>query len=306
MNKLIKNGIIICGSAILLASCSSEGKDSKETNSKNIKMGDIFNNENEHISYILDDDNPIEKGTVIDYYIVSKDGKAKIYDGTGDTTLGDISKMSTKKIKDRMKKEDEEWFKKDKKETIDSLKEGTNKVSEINKGYSGNENDPQEKSAFKYTKDYIDKHGNVPQKYLDKIKKINYTEPKAEPIKLALKTDGSGNSSKSETFKFKAHGFSIGSIDEPENTESKEYYFTDSSVTKTASFENDLSLEKKYEDTVAVTDIYDKKFAGLSAIDEDDSDDVNYLITEVGDKTKEVKLDSPKDKYVNTVDGDKK
>lgn len=306
MKRFFKSMIVIFGTTIFLASCSSEGKDSKESNSEKIKMGNILNSNNEHISYILRDDNPIEKNTTIDYYVLSKNGKAKIYDGTGDTTLGDISKMNNKDIKDRMKKEDKEWFKKDKKDTLQTLKEGTDKVSEIKKGFTGDKEDTQAKKAYEYTKDYIDEHGNVPQKGIDKIEKVKYKAPKSQNIKLAIETDGSGNKSDSQEFKYKAHGFTIDSIDEAKDPDSQEYYFTDSLVTKTASFVDDLSLTKRYEDTVAVTDIYDKKYAGLSSIDEDDEDEVNYFITEVGDKAEEVELDSPKDKYIDSVDGDKK
>ena len=51
-----------------------------------------------------------------------------------------------------------------------------------------------------------------------------------------------------------------------------------------------------------ITDIFDKKYAGLSMIDEDNEDKVNYIVTEVGDKAKEVKMDSPKAKYIDKVD----
>lgn len=204
-----------------------------------------------------------------------------------------------------MIKEDKEGFEKDKKETIEALEEGSDKVSEINKGYTGDKDDTREKKAYEYTKDFIDEYGNLPKKDIDKIEKLKYKQPKFQDIKLSIETDGSGNQSKSQEFKFKAHGFRLNSIDMPEDKGSQEYYFTDSSVTNTVSFVNNLSLTKEYEDTVAVTDIYEKKYAGLSSIDEDDEDEVNYLITEVGDKVKEVELDSPKDKYVNSVDGDK-
>ncbi|MGW4297844.1 hypothetical protein ACWEH1_33135, partial [Micromonospora chersina] len=127
---------------------------------------------------------------------------------------------------------------------------------------------------------------------------------KFQDIKLSIETDGSGNQSKSQVFKFKAHGFGGDTIDLGDPEENDKAYFTNPLVTRTSSFKDDLNLTRKYEDTVAVTDIYEKKYAGLSAIDEDDEDEVNYLITEVGDKVKEVELDSPKDKYVNSVDGD--
>ncbi|MBM0811424.1 hypothetical protein [Staphylococcus epidermidis] len=306
MKKITKSAILLFLTTIFLASCSSGGKDSKETNNEKIKMGNILNSKNEHISYILHDYNPIEKDTTIDFYILSKDGKAKVYDGTGDTTLGDISKMDNKDIKNRMIKEDKEWFEKDKKETLERLKEGEDKVSEISKGYTGDKDDTQEKKAYKYTKDFIDEHGNLPKKGINKIENIKYKDPKFQDIKLSIETDGSGNQSKSQEFKFKAHGFRLNSIDMPEDKDSQEYYFTDSSVTNTVSFVNNLSLTKEYEDTVAVTDIYEKKYAGLSSIDEDDEDKVNYFITEVGDKAEEVELDSPKDKYIDSVDGDKK
>lgn len=303
MKKLIRGGAIICSSAVLLASCSNSGSDSKESNSEKIHMGDILSNKNEHISYILTDDNPIEKNTNIDFYVVTKDGKAKVYDGTGDTTLGDVAKMDDKKIKERMAKEDKEWFKKDKKETLDALNEGIDKVAEIKKGYHEKKSDGEKgKKAYEYTKKYIDEHGNVPQKAKDKIEKTKYTEPKFSDLKISAKTDGSGNETEKETFKFKAHGFKTTGVDQSEDYDSQDYYFTDSSVQTSAKFENDLNLTEEYEDTVAVTDIFDKKYAGLSMIDEDDEDKVNYIVTEVGDKAKEVKMDSPKAKYIDKVD----
>jgi len=306
LKKFTKSIILIFLTTIFLASCSGEGKNSKETNNEKIKMGDVLNSKNEHISYILHDnsDDPIEKGTTIDFYVLSKDGKAKVYDGTGDTTLGDVSKMDNRDIKDRMKKEDKEWFEKDKKEKMEALEEGNDKVSEIRKGYTGDKDGIQEKKAYEYTKDFIDEHGNLPKKGIDKIKNVKYKDPKFKDIKLSIETDGSGNQSKSQAFKFKAHGFNIDFTNWGGDPENEKNYFTDNLVTKTGYFKDDLNLTEKYEDTVAVTDIYEKKYAGLSAIDEDDEDEVNYFITEVGDKVKEVELDSPKDKYVDSVDGD--
>lgn len=304
MKRLVRNGAIITSATLFLASCSN-GVKSQESNSKYISMGNIFNSDNEHISYILSDDNPIEKDSTIQYYIVTKNGKAKVYDGTEDTTLGDVSRMDEDKIKDRMRKEDKEWFNKDKKETIDYLKNGVTKVNEVKQGFKGDDDIIEDKKTYKNTKEYVDKHGNVPQKYLNKVKNSKYKEPEFNQLETALETDGSGNKSKKEGFKFLAHGFHQGNYDAPKDGSDKSYYM-ETSVTNSATYEDKLELTEEYEDTVAVTDIYDKKYAGLSYLDEDDEDTANYLVTEVGDKTKEVKFDTPKADFIDIVDGKKK
>lgn len=304
MKKIFKYGIGLCFTSVLLASCSNGGSDSKESNSSEIKMGEILKNDNEHISYILNEDNPIEKESEIDYYILTKDGKAQVFDGTSDTTLGDVSKMKDDEIKKLMEKEDKKYFNEDKNDVIKSLEEGDKVVQEVMEGKK-EINVSEDEDALKYTKKYIDENGNVPKKSLDKIKDIDYSKPKPFKIDLAVNTDGSGNETDDEVFKFKAHGFSESTKEASDDTSSDEYYYTNSAVTRTAKFMKDMKLVKGSDDTVAVTDIYDKKYAGLSYLDDDD-ESVNYLITEVGDKAKEVELDTPDDKYVDLVDGEKK
>lgn len=76
MKRLIKNGLIITITIVFLTSCS-HGIKSNETNSKNIFMGNIFNSNNEHISYMTTDENPIEKETPIYLYIVTKKRKSQ-------------------------------------------------------------------------------------------------------------------------------------------------------------------------------------------------------------------------------------
>lgn len=304
MRKLFRNGAIIGSATLFLAGCSN-GVKSQESNSKYISMGNIFNSDNEHISYILSDDNPIEKESSIQFYIVTKNGKAKVYDGTEDTTLGDVSRMDEDEIKKRMKKEDKEWFKKDKKETIDYLKDGVSKVDEIKQGFKVYQDAEEDKKTYKKTKEYVDKYGNVPQRFLDEINKTKYTEPKYEKIETAVETDGSGNKSEKEGFKFLSHGFYQSNYKAPKEGSNDSYYL-EKPVTNSAVFGDKLELKEEYEDTVAVTDIYDKKYAGLSYLDDDDEDTANYLVTEVGDKTKEVKFDTPKADFMDIVDGKEK
>ena len=303
MKRLIKNGLIITITIVFLTSCS-HGIKSNETNSKNIFMGNIFNSNNEHISYMTTDENPIEKETPIYLYIVTKKGKAKIYDGTGDTTLGDVSKMDEDEIKDRMKKEDKKWFKKDKKDTIDYLEKGSSTVKDVKEGFKGDKDIVEETKTYKNSKEYVDKYGNIPQKYLDKIENQKYKEPKFNNIKISVKTDGSGNKTQKEKFKFQMHGFKQGDYKGPEEGSDK-YYYMKTAVANSATYTEKYNMEREFEDTVAVTDIYDKKYAGLSFLDEDDEGEAHYLITGVGDKTKEMKFDKPKAKYIDYVDGKK-
>lgn len=298
--KLFKNGVIICGTIVVLTGCSNDGVNSKETNSKVIKIGDVLKSPHEHISYQISDDSDDDekdqifgKDTTIDYYIVSKNGKAKVYDGTGDTTLGEVSKMDTNEIKKRMKKEDKEYFDKDKKDTIEELQ---NDAQEINDQIS-NEDEESEDEEDNY-KDYIKEHGNVPEKSIDKIKKVKYKEPKAQKIKVSIDTDDSGNSTEEEKVKFYENGFYTYDLDAPDSVINEAI-----PVTATADYASDIFTENNYDTTTQPTDIYDKKYAGLNYTDEDG--DTYNLITEIGKKTKNVKLDGPKDKYVDKVDGHK-
>ncbi|WP_100489762.1 hypothetical protein [Sporolactobacillus pectinivorans] len=125
MKSIIKCGLVICTSSLFLVSCGTD-----VANEKSVNMNKILKDDNEHISYIVTDENSLSKDSTIGFYILSKNGKAKLYDGTDETTVSKIAKMDKKEIKNQMKKEDKEYFETDKKDVLELVDKNPDEVKD--------------------------------------------------------------------------------------------------------------------------------------------------------------------------------
>ncbi|OEL06516.1 MULTISPECIES: hypothetical protein [Staphylococcus] len=309
MKKIYKCTLLLA-SILVLASCSSDSSNSKETNNKNIKIGKMINSNKEHISYYINEEDTLDKDSRISYYIVSKNGKSKVYDDTGDTSLGEVSKMDEDELKKHMKKKDKEFFESRKKDVLKELEEGDDIVQEVINGEMTEENYENKDELEKYSKKYIKENGNVPKNSIEKTKDVSYKQPKAYKTKIGLNTDGSGNNTEVERYKFKNHNiYTTSTLDLDVNMgdlniDSNEYGYTLNKITLEGNYFDDAPMERDFTGAFSGKEIYDKTYGGLSYYDEAEEEN-NYLITEIGDKVENVKLDSPKDKYVDEVDKEK-
>ncbi|KIX91874.1 hypothetical protein TP70_00155 [Staphylococcus microti] len=190
MKKLLFGAIV---STFLLTGCSNV------TNSKELKMGEVFNSGKEHISYVVDGSEDIDKDSEIEMMIVTKDGKSKLYNIKSDTTLGDMAKLDDDKKKEKMLKDDKKYFKTMKGFKLDQLKSHMYYIN--HKDDENLEGDAELNSL---------KMDDVKKSY-DEAKNIKYKEPEFKDIELTVFTDGSGNETSSETFTFvnENHYFNI-------------------------------------------------------------------------------------------------
>ncbi|MCE5042029.1 hypothetical protein KJC03_13150 [Mammaliicoccus sciuri] len=137
------------------------------------------------------------------------------------------------------------------------------------------------------------------------LQNFKYDKPKERDIQIELETDESGNNTKREFFNIASHGFKgDGGIDVGAKN-AEELYDKDKKMA------NPKEYGYYFTNVVSPFDLYDKKLAGLSNIDdiEDNNDydepayeDYKYLVTEVGSETEKFKIDQPDDKNVKVTD----
>ncbi|UXR74057.1 MULTISPECIES: membrane lipoprotein lipid attachment site-containing protein [unclassified Staphylococcus] len=177
MKKILLGAIV---SAFLLTGCSNV------TNSKELKMGEVFNSGKEHVSYLIDYSSDytedVDKDSYVDYVIISKKGETKFYYmEDSDITLGEVTKMSNDEVKEKALELYKNNFNENKNDELSNLK------TSIEDHYGVY--DRSEKQKFK--------------KRYNELKNKQYLEPEFEKMNLKVVTDGSGNETKYEKFTFK-------------------------------------------------------------------------------------------------------
>lgn len=281
--KKILTAIIVM--VFALAGCG------KATNEKEVKFSDVMNDKKETISYVVtvnSDDSPsIGKNSDILQYIISKEGKVKVYN-SNDDNLGKISKMSDDEKIKYIKKSDKKYFEDSKSTMLFGLKD---KLVQAEKDLktsieNGNSEHTVEESNTTTMREHYTRKIKSLKKSINKVENTNYKKPTSENLVIEVSTDETGNNTKEEFINIEPHGFAGGDegkyIDSKKSANPKEYgeYFTN---------------------VVSPIEIYDTKVAGIGNIDYVDSDDYSdykYLVTEVGDKTEKFVLDQPDDKGV--------
>lgn len=303
LKKIVVGAISL---TILLAGCGGN----KETNEEKVKMAQVMNDGNKTISYLVnseDGEHNLTKNSKIDKYIISEDGKIKVYNDTGKTKLGKISKMEDKDLEKYIKEEDKKYFEEDKKYTLEKMKEfKENKRSEVlgnKKAYENNESeikDEKDDEKIKDSKEYKkqieqemnrkEKSYHYAEKIIEDIKGAKYDTPKERDLKTEVIANESGTKSEEERMNIVAHKFT--DVDDKGN-----FYLSDKKA------KNIKEYNSYFTDSMTTEKIFDKKYAGISNYSvSGENENVSYLITEVGDKADGGVLDNPSDSNVKEID----
>lgn len=266
---------------ITLASCSkSNPKQKKTTKDDEMKVGEMMQENKEHVWFIGRDDEPLDKNTKIERYIITKNGKMKVYvaERIPAQKLGDLLKKDEKSLIKDIKNQDKSFFKFDVADIVaktnadienakDLKKEGYDKYNPSEDSHGGtdyavlekeNENQSPEESLKKL------------EKYKKDVDGMPYKAPKSKNVDL--RSIGSGEL---EISIARNYGYPkiIGTGSDVDNSKSLSFTST----------ENPKSIAGK-------------KVAGLSNYDEDsEASAYPYLVTVVDDKVKKVLLDKPSD-----------
>ncbi|UXR78468.1 MULTISPECIES: membrane lipoprotein lipid attachment site-containing protein [unclassified Staphylococcus] len=262
MKKILLGGIT---AMFLLTGCSNE------TNSKELKMGEVFNSGKEHISYITTYDPKESKGDApVEFVIVSKKGETKLYNVyEGEYALGDFAKMKDRKIEDKALEADKKAFNTQKREVISSIKDQMESTEDELHELHKDAGDP----LVEYEIEETDAEYDELNQALIKTQRTHYEDPEFKKMKLVLYTGFAGDSEDEtgeEMFVFK-----------------KSNIFSDSEEK-----EHDLTLIG----SIDPVDVHEKRYAGLY------SNRGRYIVTEVGDKVEKSILDSKDDEYVDKVE----
>ncbi|RRJ56826.1 hypothetical protein EIM20_27800 [Pseudomonas aeruginosa] len=280
----MKKYILLFASLILmitLASCSNTNPKQKKTTKKDeMKVGEMMQEDKEHVWFIGREDEPLDSNTKIDRYIITKNGQMKVYvaERIPAQKLGDLLKKDEKSLIKDIKNQDETFFKFDVGDIVAKTNADIENAKDLKKeGYE--KYNPSEDSHGGTDYAVIEKElkNQSPEESLKKLEKykkdvdgLPYKAPKSQ--KVDLRSVGSGEL---EISIARNYGYPkiIGSGSDVDNS-------------KTLSFTNTQNPKS----------IGDKKVAGLSNYDEDSEEGTSpYLVTIVDDKIKKVSLDKPSD-----------
>lgn len=283
----MKKYILLIASLVLmivLASCSNNNnpKQKKTTKSDEMKVGEMMQEDKEHVWFVTRDDAPLTSNSKIDRFIVTKNGKMKVYmaENIPAPTLKNILKKDEKSLIKDIKKQDKWFFEFDKSEIIAKTNADIKNAQDLaKKGYDNYSPSKESHGGTDYAVIKKERENQSPEESLKKLKKykqdienLSYEPPKAK--KVDLKSIGSGEL---EISIARNYGYPkiIGSGSDVDNT-------------KTLSFTNTLNPKN----------INGKKLAGLNNYDEDQESSEGaspYLVTVVDNKIKKVSLDKPTD-----------
>lgn len=283
----MKKYILLLASLILmiaLASCSNNDnpKQKKTTKNDEMKVGEMMQEDKEHVWFVTRDDEELTKDSKVDRYIVTKNGKMKIYiaERVPAQTLGALLKKDEKTLIKDIKKQDEWFFKFDKSEIVAKTNADIKNAKDLQKkGYDEYSPSKESHGGTDYAVIKKEREDQSPEeslkeleKYKQDIEKLSYKAPKSR--KIDLKSIGSGELQLSID---RNYGYPkiIGTGSDVDNI-------------KKLSFTNTLNPKS----------INNKTVAGLNNYDENQESDEGtspYLVTIVDNKVKKVLLDKPTD-----------
>lgn len=279
MKKELLIGMV--GTTLLLGACGNGSTGNSSAEKKDVTFGEIMN-KGKKVSFLVKNEDDEEyssessdsgtptKDSIIEEYIFTDDGKQTIYRGNEETTLGDLKDKSDNEILKIAKKENEDLFNDWKETKIESIEYDLNDVS----GEIESMNEDGDDQSTPYYKGKQSALNNL-KKEKKEVENKKYTQPKERPVKIKVETDGSGNKTANE------HFFIQTDYDE-------DGYKEDSDEIK--KIYTQFSLES------FPVEIYDDSYGWVGQTSEDG--DGENLVTKVGKKVKQVKLDQPDSKYV--------
>ncbi|MFW0761795.1 hypothetical protein [Staphylococcus cohnii] len=276
---------------VVLAACSNNGNDKqqKTTEKDEMKVAEMMQEDKTHVWYVLSDPqtNELNEESTIDRFIVSKNGKMKVY-MSGGITLADVVNESQKDIINDIKDYDEadHMVKKDKyiTQTENAIK-GTKAY--IDSGSDSKENwakDLENNNSYVQYAEAQDKEKNIDPKdtlkdqedYLAKLKSTDYKSPKSQKINVKVNDDGTETITANRNYDFpKAKGSAGDSTDN----------------------DSDFTFNQGYQPIMFGDD---NTFAGLSFKEEDEdfNNQSPYIITHISKDIQTAKKDEADDPAV--------
>ena len=268
---------------VVLASCSSKDNErqKKTTKDDEMKVGEMMQEDKERVWFVATNTKTptLEKESIINRYIITKNGKMKIYVANTPPipNLDRMLDMSQKELIKEIKTQDKDYFEfkaaelyartdADIKNAKDIIRVGIDDYNESRDSHGGSD----------YALLAHEQRGQSPEESLKKLEKykheldtVKYEPPKAK--KVDLHTIGSGvlELSTARNYNFPKGVGSSDNVDETKQT---------------------LKFSKPYNPT----EIKGKRLAGLNNFYEDDTSEEGsepYLVTIVDDKIKKVALD---------------
>ncbi|HDE9628402.1 TPA: hypothetical protein ACUIB6_002629 [Staphylococcus aureus] len=269
---------------VALASCSnnSNPKQKKTTKDDEMKVGEMMQEDKEHVWFVTRDDEELTKDSQVDRYIVTKNGKMKVYvaERVPAQTLGDLLNKDEKSLIKDIKKQDEWFFKFDKSEIVAKTNADIKNAKDLQKkGYDEYSPSKESHGGTDYAVIKKERENQSPEeslkeleKYKQDIENLSYKEPKSK--KVDLKSIGSG---------------------ELELSIARNYGYP-----KIIGTGSDVDNIKKltFTNTLSPKSINNKNIAGLNNYDESQESEEGtspYLVTIVDNKIKKVLIDKPTD-----------
>lgn len=282
----MKKGIMFLLSLALiigLAACSNSNdndKQNKKTTKKGeMKIGEMMYENKTHIFPIITDvsSDGLDEDSPIDRYIVTKNGKMKVYTASDleGLRLKDIAEKSDKELLKSIKMSDEADFKVKQKRLIKHKKQNLKDVeSTIETG--------KDTAVVSITKDKSPKEMKpILEKTIKKLEKQKYKAPEWRDVKITASSDNKEGVNVEKIPTARNFNFAKDNIEGDDTTDtSKSMSFI--SAMQPQPFGNNDSI-----------------YAGLANKDEnsdsDDYDNAPYIITKVSDKVQTVYMDKNSD-----------
>lgn len=272
---------------LILASCSNNQDEQKKktTKSDEMKVGEMMQENKEHVWFVAKDKKTptLEKESDINRYIITKNGKMKVYIAHTPPTqdLERLLKMNQKELIKDIKTQDKDYFEfkvadlyaktdADVKNAKDIIRVGYKNYNESKDSHGGSDyaliakeqdNQSPEESLKKL------------EKYKHELDTVKYEPPKAQKVDLHSVGSGVLELSTARNYNFPKIVGTGDHVDETAQT---------------------LKFSKPYNPT----EIEGKRLAGLNAYAENQRTDEGedpYLVTVVDNKIKKVKMDKGND-----------
>lgn len=273
---------------VVLAACSNNGNDKQQKTTKKdeMKVAEMMQEDKTHIWYVLSDPqtNELNEESTIDRFIVSKNGKMKVY-MSGGITLADVVDASQKDILKDIKDYDKGDYMFKEYEYITQTEnaiKGTKAY--IDSGSDSNKNwakDLENNNSYVQYAEAQDIEKNIDPKdtlkdqedYLAKLKSTEYKRPKSQNINIRVNDDGTETITANRNYDFPKAKGSAG-----DNTDD----------------DSDYTFNQGYQPMIFGDD---NTFAGLSFKEEDEdfNNQSPYIITHISKDIQSVKKDQADD-----------
>ncbi|EIO0083450.1 hypothetical protein NZZ87_002786 [Staphylococcus pseudintermedius] len=270
---------------LFLASCSndSDHKQKQTTADDEMKVGEMMQEDKEHIWFVTRANDTLDEKTKVDRYIITKNGNMQIYvaERIPAQTLGKLLEKDKKTLIKEIKKQDKWFFKFDKSQILAKTEADIKNAKDLaEKGYDNYSPSKDSHGGTDYAVIKMERENQSPETSIKKLEQYNkdieslsYQPP--ESRKVDLKSIGSGKLEISADRNFNYPKI-VGTGSDIDNN------------SKTLVFSN--TFNPKLINGISV--------AGLNNFDEQQESQEGtapYLITTVDKRVKKVLIDKPTD-----------